>query len=240
MKGIILAAGRGSRMSGLTEKQPKCRVLLHGRQLIEWQLDSLKKGGVDEVAIVRGYLADSFKYPFKYFENKRWFETNMVMSLTAAAEWLEKEACVISYSDIVYTPNTVSDLVNASGDITVAYDPNWRRLWDMRFNDPLLNAETFQIHGDSVSEIGGRAENIEEIKGQYIGLFRITPDGWSRIKSYLCTLPDKVKDSLDITGMMSRLIKMGIVVTGMPIKDNWYEIDSEKDLNCYQALASLW
>ena len=34
MKGIILAAGRGSRMGTLTKNLPKCRTRLHGKELI--------------------------------------------------------------------------------------------------------------------------------------------------------------------------------------------------------------
>ena len=37
MRGLILAAGRGSRMLALTGERPKCFVPLHGKTLLEWQ-----------------------------------------------------------------------------------------------------------------------------------------------------------------------------------------------------------
>ena len=91
MKGIILAAGRGSRLKSLTNDQPKCRVKLHGKELIKWQIDSLSDAGINSLAIVRGYMAQSFKFKMKYFENSRWNKTNMVVSLMTASEWLKED-----------------------------------------------------------------------------------------------------------------------------------------------------
>ena len=42
-----------------------------------------------------------------YFENPRWAETNMVMSLVAAAAWLRSDSVVISYADIFYGRDVV-------------------------------------------------------------------------------------------------------------------------------------
>ena len=239
-KAIILAAGRGSRMKSLTENQPKCRAVLHGKQLIEWQMQALRDGGIANIAIVRGYLAENFTYPIEYFENERWFQTNMVVSLLKASEWLENFPCVVSYSDIVYSADAVNRLKNAEGDITIAYDKNWLRLWSMRFDDPLSDAETFRLDGNRVVEIGGRAKSTGEIKGQYMGLFRFSPKGWSEVKNYLSSLPQSVVDKLDITALLQALIQGKVEITATPIADNWYEVDSQKDLNCYQQLSALW
>ena len=239
-KAIILAAGRGSRMKSLTENQPKCRAVLHGKQLLEWQMLALRDGGIGDIAIVRGYLAENFTYPIKYFENERWSETNMVVSLLKASEWLENFSCVVSYSDIVYSADAVKRLTNAEGDITIAYDKNWLRLWSMRFDDPLSDAETFQLVGNRVVEIGGRAKSTGEIKGQYMGLFRFSPKGWSVVKNYLSSLPQSVVNKLDITTLLQALIREKIEIDATPIFDNWYEVDTQEDLNCYQQLSALW
>ena len=46
MKGIILAAGRGSRMGVLTDERPKCLTVLAGRTLLEWQIEAMRKAGI--------------------------------------------------------------------------------------------------------------------------------------------------------------------------------------------------
>ena len=51
--GIILAAGRGSRMSNLTEERPKCMVELAGKPLLHWQLSALRRAGISSILAVR-------------------------------------------------------------------------------------------------------------------------------------------------------------------------------------------
>ena len=58
MKAVILSAGQGKRLLPLTADSPKCILPIMGQTLIEWQIDELAKGGVDEVTVVLGYRAD--------------------------------------------------------------------------------------------------------------------------------------------------------------------------------------
>ena len=58
MKAIVLAAGKGIRMRPLTEKKPKALVELLGKPLIEHVLEALQQAGVEETAIVVGYLGE--------------------------------------------------------------------------------------------------------------------------------------------------------------------------------------
>ena len=38
-----------------------------------------------------------------------------------------------------------------SGDIVITYDPNWLSLWEMRFEDPLIDAENFSVKNKKTS-----------------------------------------------------------------------------------------
>ena len=55
MRGIILAAGLGTRLRPLTEHYPKPLVEVAGRPLIEWGLLSLAEAGISEVGINHHY-----------------------------------------------------------------------------------------------------------------------------------------------------------------------------------------
>jgi L-glutamine-phosphate cytidylyltransferase len=236
VKGIILAAGRGSRMGALTDDLPKCRTVMHGKELIQWQLDAFRGADISEIAVVRGYLAKTFNLNLTYFENPRWFETNMLMSLVAANKWLENETCIVSYSDIVFSANAVERLKRASGNIVLSYDPNWKDLWCMRFENPLSDAETFKIEGNRVIEIGNKATSMEEIEGQYMGLVKYTPKGWKEVCGYLKQHTQNELDAMDMTMLIQGLIGIGVEVRGTPISDQWFEIDSESDLQKYEAI----
>lgn len=60
MQAIIMAAGKGSRLGALTGGNPKSFVEIHGKKLINYNLDILRSFGVDEIIIVTGYRRDAF------------------------------------------------------------------------------------------------------------------------------------------------------------------------------------
>ena len=59
MKAIILSAGRGSRLLPLTETLPKCLLPVAGTSVLGYQLDVLARGGVEEVLVITGFMAQS-------------------------------------------------------------------------------------------------------------------------------------------------------------------------------------
>src|SRR5690554_1322087 len=135
--GIILAAGRGSRLGAHTEQQPKCLIRIDRTTLIEWATRALRANGIHRLAVVRGYRAESIKLEgLHFFDNPFWYETNMVASLICARDWLLKQPCIVSYGDILYHPDLVKTLLEQPGDIVLVYDDLWHGLWRDRFNDP--------------------------------------------------------------------------------------------------------
>jgi len=238
-RAIILAAGRGSRMGCLTHAHPKGLIKVKGAPLIQYPITALRGAGITDIGIVSGYKAEKLKsFGTRHFFNPHWSETNMVYSLTMAKEWLEQETCIVSYSDILYSTDAVKRLLAAPGDIVITYDPHWRKLWEKRFEDPLSDAETFQLDEDSyLKEIGLQPKTITEIQGQYMGLLKITPFGWQIIIDYLNSLSYEEIGNLSMTRLLGKLIDKKIYAT--PIKDEWYEIDSETDLVVYQFHSTI-
>src|SRR5690606_35250580 len=108
----------------------------------------------------------------------------------------------------------------------VTYDRRWSALWADRFADPLADAETFRVHEGRVVEIGGRAETMEEIEGQYMGLLKFTPAGWARVEALLAGLEAGPRDRMDMTGLLSRLIAAGAEVRAVPVDGGWCEVDN--------------
>jgi choline kinase len=241
VKAIILAAGRGSRMGALTDEKPKCLNKVGGKALLEHQMEALRSGGVSDIAAVTGYKQELL-HPLvpHHFENPRWAQTNMVRSLQCADAWLSTSRCIVSYSDIFYEPVAVTALAADSGDICITYDVNWLEQWSLRFEDPLSDAERFEISPEGfVTTIGGRASSVSEIKGQYMGLLAFNPAGWATIQNYLNQRPPEEVDRLDMTGMLSRLIAQGVKIRGIPYSGRWGEVDSATDLAMYENGASV-
>jgi choline kinase len=240
MRALILAAGRGSRMGRLSDDRPKCLVDLNGQSLIERQVAALRRGGVDEIGVVRGYRAEMIDLPgLSYFANERWAETNMVMSLTAAAPWLRSGSVIVSYADIFYRSELVRGLAGAPGQLIISYDRAWRGLWTRRFANPLADAETFRIDGaGQLLEIGGKTTRIEDIEGQYMGLLKFTPAAWSAVETLLSTLDAPIRDRLDATGLLRRLLTGKELPIGTFGTDGqWGEIDNPEDVALYQNMV---
>jgi L-glutamine-phosphate cytidylyltransferase len=239
VRAIILAAGRGSRMGELSDERPKCLVEFGGKPLIERQVAALCAGGMQPIGIVRGYRAEMINLPnLTYFDNERWAETNMVMSLVTAAEWLRAGPVIVSYADIFYRHGLVRKLAAASGDLVITYDRAWRSLWSRRFVDPLADAETFRTDASGrLIEIGNKAKHIDEIKGQYMGLLKFTPRGWGDVEKLLATLDTQSRDQLDMTGLLQRLLRQNIVIETVGTDGQWGEIDNPGDLALYERMT---
>lgn len=239
MRAVILAAGRGSRMGALGEDRPKCLVELAHRPLVRRQIAALRGGGISSIGIVRGYLGYMISIEdVTYFENPRWTETNMVMSLVAAATWLRSDSVVISYADIFYRRDVVRDLAASSGDLVVAYDRGWRSLWTRRFVDPLSDAETFRTDAlGNLVDIGGRTAQIDDIEGQYMGLLKFTPEAWRAVEALLAGVDEKTRGAMDMTTLLGALLRSGFPISTVGINGQWGEIDSSADLELYEQMV---
>jgi choline kinase len=237
MKAIILAAGRGSRMKSLTYERPKCLVELRGKPLLERQLTALREAGIEDIGIVTGYKREALtSYDLVEFYNPRWDETNMVSSLVCAHEWLQEEACIVSYSDIFYESSGVALLMECNADIAITYDPNWLDLWKGRFEDPLSDAETFKLNKNgSLNEIGQEPKSINEIKGQYMGLLQFNPAGWDELCRIRAMLDKTEQDGLHMTWLLQKIVKENRTpIIAIPYMKEWGEVDSEDDLFFYR------
>jgi len=58
MKAVILAGGYGKRLRPLTMDKPKPLVEIAGKPILLWQIEWLKKYGIDEIVLLVGYLRD--------------------------------------------------------------------------------------------------------------------------------------------------------------------------------------
>ncbi|MDH3326299.1 MAG: phosphocholine cytidylyltransferase family protein [Gammaproteobacteria bacterium] len=237
MKAIILAAGRGSRMKALTDDRPKCLVKVRGKTLLDRQLKTLRNAGISEIAIVTGYQRKLLtNRGLVEFHNPRWAETNMVSSLSYAKEWLLAEPCIVSYSDIFYEPPAIKLLNTSDASLAVTYDPHWLKLWEKRFGDPLLDAETFRLNKDkTLAEIGYKPKSLQEVEGQYMGLLRLTPEGWAEVLRIRADLTLEECNRMHMTGTLQKVINAGrITVKAIPYELSWGEVDSAEDLLIYQ------
>lgn len=62
MKAVIMAGGKGTRISSITNDEiPKAMLPVGGKTILEHQIECLKKSGVTDIVLVIGYLGDKIK-----------------------------------------------------------------------------------------------------------------------------------------------------------------------------------
>lgn len=94
-RAVILAAGFGSRLVPVTLNTPKPLVRVNGVRIIDTLIDSIISAGIEEIYLVRGYLAEQFdqllyKYPnIKFIDNPYYNEANNISSLVCAKEHIQ-------------------------------------------------------------------------------------------------------------------------------------------------------
>lgn len=108
-RAVIIAAGFGSRLVPITLNTPKPLVRVHGKRIIDTILDAIVDLGIQEIYLVRGYLAEQFdqllyKYPMiKFIENPFYNETNNISS-AMCVRYLLKNAYVFEADLLIHNP----------------------------------------------------------------------------------------------------------------------------------------
>jgi choline kinase len=126
MKGVILAAGKGTRLNGTAGDKPKCLVEAGGMTLIERRIQTLRAAGLDDIVVVVGCQAERVKAVcgpgVTYVENSRFGETNSLYSLWAARALLY-EGFVVLNCDVLFHPALLDDLLATHHDaaLLIAY-----------------------------------------------------------------------------------------------------------------------
>src|SRR5436190_17293719 len=125
MKGVILAAGKGSRLNGTAGDKPKCLVEMGGMTLLERQVRTLQRVGIDDIVIVVGCQADRVRRvcgsSVSYVENARFSETNSLYSLWTARALLS-EGFVVLNCDVLFHPGLLDDLLATHVDAALLID----------------------------------------------------------------------------------------------------------------------
>ena len=112
-RAVFIAAGFGSRLVPITLNTPKPLVRVNGKRIIDTLIDACLAADIEEIYIVRGYLAEQFdqllyKYPMiKFLENPFYNEANNISSALVAADLFEN-AYVLEADLLVYNPGIIT------------------------------------------------------------------------------------------------------------------------------------
>ncbi len=234
MKSLIIAAGRGNRLNDLTDNKPKALIPAAGLTLIERVILTTKQAGINEFAIVIGYLGEKIKaalgngeklgVKIDYIENQEWQKSNGISVLTAKK--LINENFMLSMSDHIFDPRILKGLLDndIKSSVVLAIDRK----------EPLPGDTKVLERDGKIIEIG---KNIEKANCVDTGLFLCSPKIFSYLKEATNEEKTELSDGItkaannrdasifDITQIDSYSSKMR-----KEIKPWWIDVDTKEDL----------
>lgn len=111
MQAVIMAGGKGTRLTPITKDSiPKPMVDILGRPLLEWQVDVLKRYGVNDICFIVGHLGKKIKEHFgngsKYGINASYIEEKEPLGTAGAfyylKSWLKEERFFLIFGDVFF------------------------------------------------------------------------------------------------------------------------------------------
>ena len=157
-RAIFIAAGFGSRLVPITFNTPKPLVRVHGVRIIDTLLDACLAAGINEIYIVRGYLAEQFdqllyKYPMiRFLENPLYNEANNISS-ALVARYLLSNAYVFEADLLLSNPAIIKPYHYTTNFLGIRK----RRSddWILRVKDGVICEEKVGGEGDDVYQMVG-------------------------------------------------------------------------------------
>ncbi len=110
MKAVILAGGLGNRMGDLCRDVPKPLIEIHGKPILQHQIEALKKEGVVDFTIVIGHLAEKIE---NYFMDGSKFGVNITYY---------KEATPLGTAGALFKIGISEDFLLCNGDLIFDID----------------------------------------------------------------------------------------------------------------------
>lgn len=234
---FVLCAGEGKRLRPYTKDKPKCMVPYKGSPLLQYQLDVFTKFNLKDITLIGGYHNEALPWgDYPVIVNENFASTNMLYSLFCAENLMdETKDIIISYGDIIYHYSVFKALLNGYHACDIITDVDWHKYWESRMEDPLKDAETFRWDSNSqkIFELGKKPKTLDDIQGQYIGLFKISAPFVKEFKQMyeaFKTVHPNYKNAY-MTDFLQFLIDKKFPVFGVTVQNHWAEFDTVNDLN---------
>ncbi len=231
IQGIVLCAGRGGRLSPLTDTLPKCLLTFAGRTILERCLEGLRAAGVGEIFLVVGYrreLIEDFVWRRGYdavtfVANENFSRTNTAVSLNLALKRTGSDVVVVN-GDVLFDQSILTDLVSLPASHGAAIDA-----------DIPLDGEEVKViaRGDRIVRIGKDLDPGQSL-GEAIGLYKISRESIPALIG--------VYDALEKKGELQHFFEKGfdlLTEAGSPEENSfgifltrgrpWIEIDTLED-----------
>lgn len=182
MKALLLAAGRGTRISRYLNGKPKCMVSLgNGEILIDYTIRMLQRKGISEIAVATGYQHTMLETALEQHEGVKiyyapFFDvTNSIASAWFARDFLkDDDDIIIMNADVFCEEKLYDEMLSVKESPVMFYDTSRIEEADYKFCCP-----------DGKIVKYGKELTPEETTGEYVGLAKMNKDFLPRFTKQL-------------------------------------------------------
>lgn len=238
MKGVILAAGKGSRLFPITHHIPKPLLPLANRPTLAYAFDRLKEIGVTEICIIvgeneemmRSSLGDGWAYGVKLSYARQLNPHGLAHALGFAQEFCGEDSFVMYLGDAIYSEGfaAIKERFESSGCanlnlVKAVEDPS-------RFG-------VANVEGDRIVKLVEKPKEPESNLAM-AGLYFFGPQIWS----VLPHLEPSARGEYEITDAIQMLIDRGETVLAGVYEGVWFDtgtLDSFLETSAFLAKGNL-
>ena len=179
MKALMMAAGRGTRISRYLNGKPKCTVeIREGLPLIRYTVDMLKKKGIHDICLVTGYrhevIENLLKDDVQYCYNPFFDVTNSIASAWFAKEFIDGDDLLVMNADVFCEEAAYDEMLKIKETPVMLMDTTRIEEADYRF---FCEDGNIKKYGKELSD--------EETTGEYVGIGFISKDFLPRFRQRL-------------------------------------------------------
>ncbi len=234
-RAVVLAAGKGTRMGGVTSETPKPMLLVKGKPMLEHILEGLAAVRVEEFFIVVGYHHEMIERYFRGWGSTQSpggplrleFRVQDPVDGTGSAARLAKDFAgddpfLLTYADILCDP---SEYVRCAG--ILAQDPNTAAVLAVKaVDDPW--------QGAAVYEEGGRIRSIIEKPPKGTSTTHWNSAGFYAFRPVLFRYLDRLEPSprgeYELTSALDMMLEDSLDLRISPIEGEWRDVGRPEDL----------
>lgn len=187
MKVILLAAGKGTRISRMIEEVPKSTLPVAGKPLIRRTVEIFCERGI-ECVVCTGYQKEKIEealegLPVTYYYNPFYNITNSLASLWFAQKEMDGEDVLIMNSDVYFEPEILDMVLQDKRENVVAIDKTRTAVGDYFFKT---------TDNGCISKYGKELP-LKERSCEYVGIAKITREFMPVFKERLNLLVNSQK-----------------------------------------------
>lgn len=226
MKVIILAAGRGTRISKLIGDIPKCTVDVGGVPLIKRTIAMLKEYGINNISIVLGYKHSEISKVIAgmgvtEYVNPFYHVTNSLGSLWFARDKFDnKEDIIICNGDVFWTKEIFQTISNSDKDLVLLSDK--KRVDD---GDYFFQTE------NNVLKAYGKELTRDSRDCEYVGIAKIAKNKAESFKDRLLQMVDKQQSDKWWENVLYSMVEERPIYVEDVGNAFWAEVDFIEDYN---------